>query len=60
MFSAGIAQQMIRRQERMSRAMTHLQKGDPQHNNAANLVPCACISHTAHALSTNESLFSMQ
>ena len=29
MFSAGIAQQMIRRQERMSRAVTHLQKGDP-------------------------------
>ena len=29
MFSAGIAQQMIRRQERMSRAVSHLQKGDP-------------------------------
>ena len=28
MFSAGIAQQMIRRQERMQRALTQLEKGE--------------------------------
>lgn len=43
MFSAGIAQQMIRRQERMSRVVTHLQKGDPCTVNGGTCVNMVAI-----------------